>query len=251
MNALLVFLCLFLGIIFAILILALIIYLKIKSSIPKEYRNEFNFKEAVKVSKEIAKEERSRPKAASGITNLLIPQIMKDFPDFNVEEFYTLVESNLRAVFNIIETKDLSLITSSLEPLKGNLKEIVNDLKRSDINIRYDDIVFHKHALRNYIKEQGIATLTISSSLEYYYYYDKENKYKENSNIKKQTRYLCTYAYIYDKEKAKTKLSVIGLNCPNCGAPLEGFSQTTCKYCGTHTIELDLKSWRFISYKED
>ena len=225
MNALLVFLCLFLGIIFAILILALIIYLKIKSSIPKEYRNEFNFKEAVKVSKEIAKEERSRPKAASGITNLLIPQIMKDFPDFNVEEFYTLVESNLRAVFNIIETKDLSLITSSLEPLKGNLKEIVNDLKRSDINIRYDDIVFHKHALRNYIKEQGIATLTISSSLEYYYY--------------------------YDKEKAKTKLSVIGLNCPNCGAPLEGFSQTTCKYCGTHTIELDLKSWRFISYKED
>lgn len=252
MNVFLIILTIFLGIIFGILLLGFIVYLKIKASIPKEYRNEINFKEALKVGKEIAIEEQSRHKAASGMTNLLIPQITKDFPDFNVEQFYTLVESNLRTVFNIIENKNLGLINSNLEPLRNNLKEMISDLSENDINIRYDDVVFHKHAIRNYIKEKGIATLLISSSLEYYYYYEKKGKcINKNSSIKKQTRYLSTFAYIYDKEKAKTRLSVIGLNCPNCGAPLEGFSQTTCKYCGTHTIELDLKSWKFISYKED
>ncbi len=251
MNALLLILTVFFGVVVGILIIGLIVYLKIKSMVPKEYRDEINFREAIKAGKEIAIEEKSRHKSATGITNLLIPQILKDFNDFNVEEFFSLVESNLRTIFNIIETKDISLITNDLEPLRKNLTEVVKDLSLNNISIRYDDVIFHKHALRNYVKNKGIATLTISSSLEYYYYYEKDGKCKHDSSIKKQTRYLSIFAYVYDKEKAKTNLNVIGLNCPNCGAPLSGFMQTTCNFCGTHTIELDLKSWKFISYKED
>lgn len=251
MSTLLVILAVFLGVIVGILLIGLIIYLKIKSMVPKEYRNEINFKEAIKAGKEIAEEEQSRHKNVSGITNLLLPQIMKDFKDFNVEQFFALVEVNLRTIFNIIETKDISLITNDLEPLRKDLTEMVKDLSENGISIRYDDVKFHKHALRNYVKEKGVATLSISSSVEYYYYYEKDGKCRENGNIKKQTRYLSTFAYIYDKGKAKTSSSVIGLNCPNCGAPLDGFSQTTCKFCGTKAIELDLKSWKFISYKED
>ena len=99
--------------------------------------------------------------------------------------------------------------------------------------------------------EKGIATIYVSSSLEYYYYYEVSGRCISNKDIKKQTRYLSTFAYIYDKEKANTNLNLIGLNCPNCGAPLKGFNKTVCEFCGTHTVELDLKSWKFISYKED
>lgn len=251
MNTLLIILTVFFGVVIGILVIGLIVYQRIRSIVPKEYRNEFNLKEAIKAGKEIAIEEQSRHKSATGITNLLVPQILKDFSDFSLEQFFLLVESNLRTIFNIIETKELSLITNDLEPLRKNLTEIVKDLSENNISIRYDDVVFHKHALRNYVKDKGMATLLISSSLEYYYYYDKDGKHQSNHNVKKQTRYLSTFAYVYDKEKAKTSLSVIGLNCPNCGALLEGFSQTTCRFCGTHTIELDLKSWKFISYKED
>ena len=251
METLGIILAVFLGVVVGILFLGGILYLKVKSMVPKEYRDEVTIRHAFKEGKEIAQEERSRAKNASGITNLLVPQIRKDFSDFNETQFFELVERNLRTIFNIIEKKDISLLTNDLEPLRGNLTEKVRDLLENDISITYDDVVFHKHALRSYTKDHGVATLVISSSLEYYYYYKKGDKYIEKKDYKKQTRYLSTLAYIYDKEKAKTSYSVIGLNCPNCGAPLDGFQQTKCKFCGTHTIELDLKSWKFISYKED
>lgn len=241
----------FLGVVVGIVLIGLIIYKKIKSVVPEELQNKETLHNMIETGKELSKQAESTPKNASGITSFLVPQITKDFEDFNVNEFFTIVETNLKTVFNIIEEKNLELITPDLEPLREHLTQTINDLKNNNIIIRYDDVVFHAHALRNYEKSSGVATITVSSSLEYYYYYEKNGKCISNKDIKKQTRYLSKFVYIYDKDKANTKSNLIGLNCPNCGAPLKGFTKTVCEYCGTPTIELDLKSWKFISYKED
>ena len=148
MGTILVLITIFLGIIVGIAIVALIVYSKIKSCIPKELQDVATINNVISSGAELAKQVESTPKHASGITNYLIPQITKDFSDFNVNEFYSIVEANLKTVFNILENKDLSLITNDLEPLRENLTQTVKDLKDNDINIRYGDVKFHSHALR-------------------------------------------------------------------------------------------------------
>ena len=52
------------------------------------------------------------PKQISGMTNVFLPQILKDFKEFNIDEIYLLTEKSLRTVFKAIEKKDMALINS-------------------------------------------------------------------------------------------------------------------------------------------
>ena len=45
--------------------------------------------------------------------------------------------------------------------------------------------------------------------------------------------------------------SAIGINCPNCGAPVKNLGQKYCDYCGTGIREINVRSWSFESVKEE
>lgn len=239
-----------LGVLGAVAIIIFIIMIKVKGAIGKSA-----FKEvigAMKNAKDLEKQEYSRPKDVSGMTKLLEEPIQRDFPEFNKSLLFSLIEKDLRKIFTTIENKSTKDIKNDpdLDFMYSKLSDQVQDMKDHGINIKYDDIVFHRHAIKKYEKKNGMATITTSSSVEYFYSSNIKNEVT-HADVKKQTRYTCEFVYVYDEGKIGYGKEIFGVHCPNCGAPLRKLGAGNCDYCGIHVEPINLKAWKMASYKEE
>ena len=244
-----IFLAIFLGTIVFLIFVALVIKSKIRSTLKN--LGYVNFKELKDELKKGEIESKTNIKHVTGMSKLLIPKIIKDFPNFSETELYSKTESALLAIFNSLETKKLSNNTE-LVLIKEQLLEIIKDYKESKINVTYDDIKFHNHALKYYKNFNGALNITISTSLEYYYTKTQNGKVLySDKDYKKQTRYTTEFIYVYDPSKIVKSKTLIGINCPNCGAPVKELGSKKCSYCSSSLEDINLKSWHISSYKED
>lgn len=249
MEFLLGFLGIIFGLIFIIALIYIIIVIKLRKFGFKSYR-------LSQIKKEIEEIQDSKPKQVSGMTEIYLPQILKDFPDFNINQIYLLVEQSIRKILNSIEDKNITILEDKdLNLINKKLKLQLEDLIKNDISYTYDDIVFHKHAIKNYSYKNGIATLDISSSVEYYYKKEKEGKrLTQDTGKKKQARYITKFVYIVDSDAYEKDINIYGLNCPNCGAVIHSLKEQTCSYCKTglniQVVNL-LKCWKLIDFKDN
>ncbi len=250
MDVLAIIIGVLLGVILFLGIIALIIYGRVKLAMHKMGFKVNSLSDMADEVARIKEEDSTRARSISGMTSLLLPNIRKDFPDFNEQELYNKAENALRKVFSAIENKDVEEL-SSLPFLQSNVKTIVEDYQTSNISERYDDIHFHKFAIFQYEKKNGMATITISIALEYYYQKKKNEKILVDfTKYKKQTRYQCKFIYVYDVSKVDASAKVLAINCPNCGAAIKALGHKFCDYCGTAVQEVNLKSWECSSYAE-
>ena len=238
-----------LGIILAVVILIFIVYISVQ-----RFVGGVNLRDLFRVAKnvkDLQRQEYSREKEVNGMTKIYEPRIIEDFGDFNKELLYNVVEKGLTSIFNSIENKSMKYIKENkdLKLLEPEMEEFINDIKNRGVDISYDAIKFHKHAIKKYERMDGMATVTVSSTVEYYY---KNSEAKNDySDIKKQTRYTTKFVYIYDDQKLDPAKISFAINCPNCGAPLKSVGAGECAYCGTYVEPVNLKSWKMLSYKED
>ena len=66
----------------------------------------------------------------------------------------------------------------------------------------------------------------------------------ENGIKKKvQKRIKTEYIYVIDSNQVKGSLKALGLNCPNCGAPIKSLDKKVCSYCQTGIVDLVKKSF--------
>ena len=228
-------------------------YFLVKRKLKKSL-GDSNFNElwdVMKNVKDMEREEYERPKSVSGMTKLLEPIILRDFPDFNKEVLYQKVEDNLNGIFRALEKKDLTELEKKEDfiLLENGIKEKIEDLKEQDITLSFSGVDFHGHAIKAYDKKEGMATITISSALEYFYQNSKMKN--EFANVKKQTRYVTKFVYVYDESKVGGEDAVLVIRCPNCGAPLRGLGKIRCTYCGSDVDPINLKAWKMVEYKED
>lgn len=212
--------------------------------------------DAAKQAKEMDQLEYSsnNPRNAVGITKLIEPEIIRDFKDFNTDFLFSKVENNLRTIFTALEDRTTSIVRNDkdLIYISSTIEEQIKDMRGQGYSVKFDDIKFHKHAIKSYKKSKGRATITVSSSLEYYYENTSKNfKRKSMTPIKKQTRYTTEYVYVYDESAFDFNATTFSITCPNCGAGLEFFGAGNCKYCGTYIEPINLKNWFIVSYKED
>ena len=113
MSFLLGFLGAIIGIIFIIIVIIVFIIIGVSKSVGiNDLKTIFG---AAKNAKQIAEEDAYRQKNVSGITKLLEPEILRDFPDFNKNLLYSIAESNLRKIFSAIENKSLAGIDKDEE----------------------------------------------------------------------------------------------------------------------------------------
>ena len=49
--------------------------------------------------------------------------------------------------------------------------------------------------------------------------------------------------YVIDSNQVKGSLKALGLNCPNCGAPIKSLDKKVCSYCQTGIVDLVKKSF--------
>ena len=243
----------FVGVIFGILFLLVALYIFILFKLRKFGFHGFSLKS---IKEEIDDLNDNEPMQISGMTSVFLPQILKDFPDFNLEQMYLLTEKSIRTILNSIENKDIKLLENKdFNIINKKLKLQLEDLIKSDIIYSYDDILFHKHAIKNYSNKGGIATLEITTSLEYFYKKIVDGKeVSKKSKKKKQVRYTTKYVYIADNEAYEKDIDVYGLNCPNCGAVVHSLKKKNCSYCKTglniQVVDL-LKCWKLIDCEDN
>lgn len=211
---------------------------------------------AAKNAKSIEMQEYQRQKDVCGMTRFVEPMVCEDFENFNKNLLYTKVESNLRKIFNALENKNIDTIKNDRELsfIKNDVEEKIEDLKSMNKAVKYDAVKFHRHALKKYTKINGVATIQISSTLEYYYSEfgnDNINLSKKFNGLKKQTRYTIEFIYVYDESNFNSKQVAFGINCQNCGAPLKSLESKNCEFCGTYMEPINLKSWYMSRYSED
>lgn len=192
------------------------------------------------------------PKSVASMTKIYMPLITKDFPEFNLFEFKQKAENMLKSVFNAIENQSPHLVVNASEDLRHQVAEYIEDLKSQGFVEHYDDIKIHTTEIHKYQKEAGTCVIIFQTAVEYYYYRTKDGEVvKGRRDLKLQTMYNINLVYIQDIRKLKTEnTKTLGLNCPNCGAPVTSLGNKYCEYCGSGIREVSVNTWFLNKYEE-
>ena len=73
------------------------------------------------------------PKSVSGMTRLMEPQIMRDFPDFSWEEFKHRAEDMLISALLAITSGDVTTIVDASDTLKEQIRNRIGDNEASGV----------------------------------------------------------------------------------------------------------------------
>lgn len=226
---------------------------KIKRGIENVSRNLFgtsSFTEGLNKQKRQMSE---TPRSLQAMTRLELPRIKKDFPEFDYEEYKRKTQSLLRSYFNAIEDKKPSLLSGECsDALINSVEGIVADLDSSSYSQIFNEVVIHNTEISRYSKNGATATIKFVTAVGYYAYTQDANGkvVYGDKDIKTQTVYETELVYVQDVEKMGVQGSAMGLTCPNCGAPIKNLGQKFCEYCGTGVTEVNIRSWKFDSVKE-
>lgn len=175
------------------------------------------------------------PKSLFGMESTYKSLIEKDFPDLNLNELKAMAENYIIKYLNCIEHKNVVKFDYASDKMNSLLASMIDDLGRDIVS--YDSIKVHKTILNRYEKNKGLATMKFQTSLEYRYK-------KNNGEYKKiQDRITTEFIYIIDAEQVSKSSKALGLNCPNCGAPVKNIGEKYCDYCGSGIKDIVKKTW--------
>lgn len=227
-------------------------YRKIHNTVSSYSRTIFGTDDPIEGMKKVEMENASTPKSVASATSLYLPQIMKDFPEFHYEEMKTRAENVLVSYLRSIDSSNSSMLTEGMEELRESLRMRIQMLQNRDSKEHFQRINVHRTEINQYRKEKGRCSVVMQSSVEYIHYVEKEGKVVEGrKDLKEQARYNVEVVYIQDRDVVENVLDAgLGLNCPNCGAPLPGLGAKKCIYCDTPIVEFNLRVWNFSSVKE-
>ena len=211
------------------IVVALIAAVKIRRGL----RRFFNSAE-VRLVRELARsvqngelQQEEPPKSLGGMTSIYLPQILRDFPEFNWEEQQAAVEAKVK----------LFLEAQNVEAAGA--------------------VRIHKTVISRYQKYGGTASILCETAAEYWPQaenghvcggvYRKQEPQKMTQVYKKQTVCAAELLYVYDPGLSGTAASVI---CPNCGAPVEKLGAKQCRYCGSVLHVSGIMAWTVQNVRE-
>lgn len=220
-----------LGINLVIFLVILITVISIINKSRKTLNDVFGTTNIKEVAEMTELDEQNTPKSVSSLESIYLRDIESDFKDVNINELKRIVENYLLAYLG----QDMELLDDKLLSTKvRNIIKINNKKNKGLYNIE-----FHKTVINKYDNKDGVATISFNTSLEY----------RESESKKIQTRFQTELIYIIDYEQFDSSI-LIGLNCPNCGAPIKNMDKKTCEYCGTGVVDQVSKSWILNNIKK-
>lgn len=246
-------------IIILVLILAIIIAIYVGVNYLKRKTREFSRTvfgtNSITESAEVLRQEyATTPKSVSAMTSLLLPKIVSDFPDFQYDEMKERAENVLVQYLRAITENNAGILTEGNTELEQQLENHIAMLSAKDLQEHFDQIKIHRTEINQYRKTDGRCIITFQSALECYHYITdtKSSSIKEGSKeYKYQTKFNTDLIYIQDRNLVENELDhALGINCPNCGAPLSSLGAKVCEYCGSPVIELNIHAWSFSNVEE-
>ncbi len=192
------------------------------------------------------------PQSVASMTRVYLPQIQRDFPEFNYEEFKAKVENMLRSAFVAIASGNPDLLTDASDDLKKSVSLIIESNKSQNKDEFYDNITIHQTEITKYQKRSGTCIITLQSAVGYLHYAKQNGKVVSGSdNIKEQCKYNTDIVYIQDVNKLTSDaITSLGTNCPNCGAPITNLGSKFCEYCGTGVRVVNINVWTINKYQK-
>jgi len=238
-----------------LIIVGLVYYLvyRVKTKVESVTQDLFGTRDIAKVADKMQHELSTTPKSVSGMTRIVLPDIVKDFPDFKYDEMRAKAENVLVSYLRAVTDLNQGLLQEGNSELKNQLENHISQLKMKDQHEYFERIKVHQTEIFKYMKKAGRCIVTFQTSVEYFHRLvdvngkllagSKENKY--------QTKYNIDLIYIQDRDIVENELdNALGVNCPNCGAPLKSLGKKYCDYCGSAVVELNIHAWSFSSVEE-
>lgn len=240
-------------IVFALLLAIWILFKKITRKVENFSRMAFGTSDIRKGVEQIQKEYAATPKSVSGMTSLYLPKIAADFPEFKYDEMKSKAVNVLCSFLLAVDRMNSGKLEDANEELQNQLENRILNLKGSSKREHFKEIKVHQTEINNYRKTEGRCIITFQSSTQYYHYIeDEEGKLLSGSrDVLFQSKYNVDLIYIQDRNIVENELDyALGLNCPNCGAPISSLGAKVCEYCGTPVIEISIHAWSFSSITE-
>ena len=178
-----------------------------------------------------ADKEPPKPRSLSSMESVLLPKILRDFPDFNVKIFYQRVRRDAETYYRSGSWGKQLFSGDATE----TFKELFRDRMPEGVG---KSITVHRVTIADYDGSGRRKLLTCQAAVGYI---DTKETQQER---RLELCYVAGYADDPDSE-------VVGFNCPNCGAPLPAAGARTCVYCGTSfraPVEL---GWMLMDAKEN
>lgn len=238
-----------------LLILAGIIffaYIRIRNKVREVSNLMFGTDSLVEGFKNLETEEAVTPKSVSSATNLYLPSIMRDFPEFHYDEMKTRAENVLTSYLRSVDAANAALLSEGTNELREELRMRIQMLKKQEQKEHFQNIKIHRTEIHQYRKVKGRCSVVLQSAVEYIHYVEKSGKIIRGRNdLQEQAKYNVEVSYIQDRELVENLGDAgLGLNCPNCGAPLPGVGAKVCAYCDTPVIEFNIRIWNFTKVDE-
>lgn len=192
------------------------------------------------------------PRSVGSATNLYLPRIMKDFPEFHYDEMKTRAENVLTSYLRCIDGGSAASLTEGTNELRDKLKMRIQMLKSQGQREHFDNIRIHRTEIREYRKAKGRCSIVFQSAVQYIHYLEKDGQIlKGRKDLTDQSKYNVEVIYIQDPDMVENiKDAGLAMNCPNCGAPLPGLGAKKCEYCDSPVLEINIRTWNFSSVKE-
>lgn len=225
-------------------------YRVIKKKIESASRALFGTKSIVEGLNRQADELSVTPKSVSGMTRIFEPQIQRDFPDFNLEQFKAKAEKMLTSALRAIDAKNPDLLLEGTEELKKQIQDQIQANEAEGITEVYERIHVHRTEIAHYEKKKGKCIITFQSAVEHLHYKMKDGKVISGSKERlEQTKYNIELVYIQDASLAEID-NAVGTTCPNCGAPITNLGAMYCEYCGLAVTPINIKVWALHRFYE-
>ena len=199
-------------VIVAVLLAVIMMFMKIRRSVRRMLNSaEVRLvRELIHSAQNGELQQEEQPKSLGGMTSIYLPQIQRDFPEFNWEELRVKIEQSVR---ELLERK----------------------------NVREAGVVrIHKSVISRYQKYSGTASIRCETAAEYW-------AEEAGNRHKKQTVCESELVYVYDSGLSGTAASVV---CPNCGAPVEQLGVKKCRYCGSVLNISGYQTWKIQNVQE-
>ena len=139
------------------------------------------------------------PKSVSSMTRIFLPQIQKDFPEFNYEEFKTKAENMLISSLMAISSSDMSYLDEASEDLRESVRLRIENNHQQCQTEHYSGIKIHQTEITNYKKQAGTCVITLQSAVEHMHYIERNGKIISGSTAyREQCNYMIDIVYIQD-----------------------------------------------------
>jgi len=227
-------------------------YVRIRDKVRSVSTVLFGTEDVIEGMQKREQEVATTPKSVASATSLYLPAITRDFPEFHYDEMKTRAENVLVSYLKCIDAQSNTGLSEGTNELKEQLAMQIQMLKHQNRIEHFHSIKIHRTEIHLYRKIKGRRSIVFQSAIEYIHYVEQNGEIVEGrKDLQEQAKYNVEVVYIQDQELVEDiSDSGLGLNCPNCGAPLPSLGAKNCEYCDTPVVELNIRTWNFSKVEE-